>query len=104
MYVLTITYPKSADSSFNFEYFRSRHLPEVGRAFGPFGLGYAAVLRGEQSLDGGEPAYFATTILSFATEEGARNAVVSDAGKALANDIANFTNVAPVMQFNTSVA
>jgi uncharacterized protein (TIGR02118 family) len=103
MYVLTITYPKSPDASFDFDYFRSKHLPQVGQAFGPFGLGYAAVLRGAQSLDGGEPAFLATTILSFATEQGAKDAVASDAGRALAADIANFTSVTPVMQFNTSV-
>lgn len=103
MYILTITYPKSADATFDFDYFRSTHLPAVGEAFGPFGLGYAAVLRGEESLGGGEPAYFATTILSFATEQGARDAVASDGGKALAADIANFTSVTPVMQFNTAV-
>lgn len=104
MYILTITYPRSADSSFDFDYFRSTHLPGLGKAFKPFGLGYASVLRGEEILGGGEPAYFATTILSFATEDGARNAVASDAGKALAKDIANFTSVIPVMQFNTPVA
>jgi uncharacterized protein (TIGR02118 family) len=69
----------------------------------PFGLGYAAVLRGEESLSGGDPAYFATIILSFATEQGARDAVASKAAKALAKDVANFTGVKPVMQFNTSV-
>src|SRR5262249_17727841 len=103
MYVLSITYPKSADASFDFDYFRSKHLPEVGKAFTPFGLGYAAVLRGEQSLDGGDPAYFVTTILSFATEQGAKDAVASEAGRAPAKDIANFTSVTPVMQFNTAV-
>jgi uncharacterized protein (TIGR02118 family) len=103
MYILTITYTKSADASFDFDYFRSKHLPEVGRHFGPFGLGYASVLRGEQSLDGTDPAYFATTILSFSTEQGARDAVVSDGAKALSADIANFTSVTPVMQFNTAV-
>ena len=103
MYILSITYPKSADSSFDFDYFRSTHLPKVGEAFKPFGLGYASVLRGEEALGGGEPAYFATTILSFATEEGARDAIGSDAGRALADDIANFTSVTPVMQFNTAV-
>jgi hypothetical protein len=61
------------------------------------------VLRGEQSLDGGEPAYFATTILSFADEEAARNAVASEAAKGLVEDIANFTSVTPILQFNTSV-
>jgi uncharacterized protein (TIGR02118 family) len=103
MYILTIHYPKSPDATFDFAYFKSKHLPEVGEAFKPFGLGYASVLRGEESLGGGEPAYFATTILSFADEEAARNAVASDAGKALAKDIANFTSVTPIMQFNTAV-
>src|SRR4051794_33435672 len=103
MYILTVTYPKSADATFDFGYFESKHLPEVGKAFKPFGLGYASVLRGEEALGGGEPAFFATTILSFAEEEAARNAVASDAAKALVEDIANFTSVTPVMQFNTSV-
>ena len=103
MYILTVTYPKSAESNCDFDYFRSKHLPELGKAFKPFGLGFASVLRGEEMLGGGEPAYFVTTILSFATEEGARNAAASDAGKALAGDITNFTNVTPVMQFNTAV-
>ncbi len=103
MYILTVTYPNSKGSTFDFDYFRTKHLPEVGKAFGPFGLGFASVLRGEQSLDGKAPAYYATTILSFRDEQGARDAIVSDAGKALAEDISNFTTAKPVMQFNSSV-
>ena len=103
MYILTVTYPKSKGATFDFDYFRQKHLPEVGKALGPFGLGYASVLRGEQSIDGKDPAYFATTILSFHEEKGARDAVASDAAKALMEDIANFTSVTPVLQFNTSV-
>ena len=103
MYILTIHYPRSDGATFDFDYFESTHLPEVGKAFKPFGLGYASVLRGEESVGGGDPAYFATTILSFTDEEAARNAVASDAGKALAKDIANFTNVIPSMQFNSAL-
>lgn len=103
MSILTIHYSKSDGASFDFDYFQQTHLPEVGKAFKPYGLGYASVLRGEEALGGGEPAFFATTILSFSDEEAARNVVKSDAGKALAKDIANFTSVTPVMQFNTSV-
>src|SRR6476620_4353557 len=103
MYILTIHYPTSPDATFDFDYFKSKHLPAVGKAFQPYGLGYASVLRGKEGLDGGEPAYFATTILSFADEEAARNAGKSEAGKALAEDIANFTSLTPVMQWNTAV-
>ena len=103
MYILTIHYPTSPDATFDFDYFKSKHLPAVGKAFQPFGLGYASVLRGKEGLDGGEPAYFATTILSFADEEAARNAVKSEAAKTLVVDIANFTSVKPQMQWNTPV-
>ena len=103
MYIISIYYPNADGATFDFDYFRTKHLPEVGIAFAPFGLGYAGVLRGEQSLDGKVPAYFATTILSFRDEQGARDAVASKEAAALIADIANFTSVTPVMQFNTAV-
>jgi uncharacterized protein (TIGR02118 family) len=103
MYILTITYPKSKGATFDFDYFREKHLPEVGRTFGPFGLGFASVLKGEESLDGKDPAYFAITILSFREEQGARDAAASDGAKTLMKDIANFTGVKAVVQFNTAV-
>jgi len=103
MYILTVTYPKSKGATFDFDYYRQKHLPEVGKAFGPFGLGYASVLKGEESLDGQEPAYFAVAILSFAEEQGARDAVASDGAKALIEDIPNFTTCKPVLQFNSAV-
>ena len=103
MYILTVTYPRSKGSTFDFDYYRTRHLPEVGKALGQFGLGYASVLKGEETLDGKEPAYFAVAILSFATEQGARDAVASEGAKAVIDDIPNFTNCKPVLQFNTAV-
>ncbi len=103
MYILTVTYPKSKGATFDFDYYREKHLPEVGKAFGQFGLGFASVLKGEETLDGKEPAYFAVAILSFATEQGARDAVASAGAKALIEDIPNFTNCEPVLQFNTAV-
>jgi uncharacterized protein (TIGR02118 family) len=103
MYILTVHYPKSEGATFDFDYFRSTHVPAVGKAFGPFGLGYGSVLRGEESVGGGEPAFFATTILSFPTEQNARDAVASEAGRALVADVANFTNVTPLMQFDSAV-
>jgi uncharacterized protein (TIGR02118 family) len=103
MYILTITYPRSGKATFDFDYFRSKHVPEMSKAFGPFGLGWASILKGEQSVDGKDPAYFVTTILSFREEQGARDAVASEGGKRVMEDIANFTTAKPVMQFNTSV-
>ena len=103
MYIITIHYPNAEGATFDHEYYRTQHLPEVGKAFGPYGLGYASVLKGEASVDGSPPAYFITTILSFREEQGAREAIASDGGRALAADVPNFTSVRPLVQFNTAV-
>ena len=29
MYILTVTYPKSKGATFDFDYYRQKHLPEV---------------------------------------------------------------------------
>ena len=81
MYILTIHYPRSEGATFDFDYFQSKHLPEVGKAFKPFGLGYASVLRGEESVGRRRAGLFRDDILSFSDEEAARNAVASDAAK-----------------------
>src|SRR5436189_2740704 len=103
MYIITILYPNAEGATFDHEYYRTRHLPEVGKAFKPFGLGYASVLRGEESADGSSPAYLITTILSFRDEAGAREAMTSEGARSLIADVPNFTSVAPVVQFNTAV-
>jgi hypothetical protein len=83
--------------------FARRPFSVKAKAARPFGLGFASVLKGEESLDGKDPAYFAITILSFREEQGARDGAASDGAKALINDIANFTSAKPVVQFNTAV-
>lgn len=103
MYIITIHYPNADGATFDFDYYRTQHLPEVGKVFGPFGLGYASVLKGEESVDGAAPAYFVTTILSFRDEQGARDAIASEGARGLTADIANFTSVTPLVQFNTAV-
>jgi uncharacterized protein (TIGR02118 family) len=103
MYIITIHYPNADGANFDFDYYRTKHLPEVGKAFKPFGLGYASVLKGEENVDGTPPAYLVTSILSFRDEQGARDAAASEGAKALAADVPNFSSVAPVVQFNTSV-
>lgn len=103
MYIITIHYPNADGATFDFDYYRTKHLPEVGKAFKPFGLGYASVLKGEESADGTPPAYLVTTILSFREEQEARDALASEGGRALAADVPNFTSTRPQVQFNTAV-
>lgn len=103
MYILTVTYPAADGATFDFDYYRQIHLPMVGEALGPHGLGYASVLKGEAALDGSPPPFLVQATFSFRDEAGARAAVASPETQQMIADIGNFTNVAPVLQFNTAV-
>ena len=52
MYIITIHYPNADGATFDHDYYRTKHLPEVGKTFGPFGLGYASVLKGGRIATG----------------------------------------------------
>lgn len=103
MYIISILYPNDEGATFNHDYYRDSHLALINKEFGPYGLGYGSVMIGQESADGAPPPFLVTTILSFPTEEQARAAMASDGAKSLIADIANFTNVAPYVQFNTAV-
>ena len=103
MYIITVTYPNGEGATFDHDYYRTQHLPMVGTAFMPHGMGYASVLKGESTIDGSPPAYLVQAIFSFRDEAGARAAAAATETRAVMDDIANFTNVAPVIQFATAI-
>lgn len=103
MYIISVTYPNGKGATFDHDYYRTQHLPMAGRAFAPHGLGYASVLKGESGLDGAPPVYLIQAVFSFREEAGARAAAASPETTALMKDIANFTNVTPVIQFSTAI-
>lgn len=65
MYIVSVLFPNVAGATFDHDYCRQTHLPMVGRAFAPHGLGYASVLRGESAADGSPPPFFAIATFSF---------------------------------------
>ncbi|MEO6433449.1 MAG: EthD family reductase [Sphingomicrobium sp.] len=103
MYILTITYPNVDGATFDYDYYRSTHLPMVGEAFGPHGLGYASVLKGEGGADGSPPTFLTYAVFSFREEEGAKAAMAAESTQKLIEDLPNFTNVTPIIQFNTAI-
>lgn len=103
MYIITVTYPNVEGATFNFDYYRQTHLPMVGRAFGPHGMGYASVLKGESNVDGTPPTFLVHAVFSFREEDGARAALASESARELMADFANFTNVTPIIQYCSAI-
>jgi uncharacterized protein (TIGR02118 family) len=104
MITLSITYPLTEGAPFDWDYYVAKHLPMVGETFKPFGLTFASVLRGIEAVGGGPAPYVVTVLLTFSDDEAARNAIASQGAKKLREDLANFTTIKPVLQFNTPVS
>jgi len=94
-----VTYPTSPASRFDFDYYRSRHIPLIWSLFRDYGLMDARFIRGVAIPGGGPIAYHLVALLSFSSADafgrgGARH------GDEIGADIANFTNVTPILQIN----
>jgi len=99
MIVLSVMYPATADARFDMKYYRERHVPMVGQRWGTMGLREAKILEGVSAADGGAATYSVIALLTFESADALQKAVAQH-GKEIVGDIANFTNVTPVMQVN----
>jgi uncharacterized protein (TIGR02118 family) len=86
---VTVLYPSGEGSTFDHDYYRDTHVP---MALAAFGLESAQIDRG---VDG---PYVAGVHFLFDGMEQMQAAMASPDVPAVMADIANFTNVAPVMQ------
>ena len=103
MIAVAVLYPKTATSHFDTAYYHAKHMPLVQELWAPIGLRGARVMLGQPGPDGKPPAYAVITILEFESMEAFGKAAATHGGPIM-GDIANFTNVQPVLQFNEVAA
>jgi len=99
MIVVSVMYPASADAKFDMKYYLERHVPLVGERWGSMGLREAKVLQGVGAPGGGVAPYQVMALLTFDSAVAFEQAVAQH-GKEILRDIANFTNVQPIIQVN----
>ncbi len=103
MIAITVLYPKTATSTFDTAYYHDKHMKLVSDRWGAMGLKGATVLHGVNGPDGAAPPYAVITTLQFESLEAFGKAVQAH-GPEVMGDIANFTNVQPVLQFSDIAA
>lgn len=90
--LLFASYPAAGGSRFDRDYYIATHLPLVEQSWGPLGL------TGAQGFFPSEDgAHVAVAVLSFATDEAIAAALASEATGLVLADLANFTDIAPVL-------
>lgn len=103
MIIVSVTYPATAGSTFDLDYYRTKHMPLVRERWGAAGLSDARLLLGTGAPGGGAAAYHMVALLSFDSPEAFGQAAKLH-GKEIMGDIANFTDAKPVVQFNEELS
>lgn len=101
MVKISIFYPHTPDSPFDMEYYLRTHMPMSLKRLGAHpGFIALSVERGLDALQSGAPpTYRAMCHYTFTTVEDFIAAFMPHAAE-LQDDIANYTSIAPVVQFS----
>jgi uncharacterized protein (TIGR02118 family) len=100
--IVTVSYPKTETSTFDLDYYLTKHMPLVASRWTHHGMTTPRVLQGTGSL-GGAPAFELIAMLEFPSREAFLEAAGAHADEIM-GDIPHFTNVQPIVQFNEVVA
>jgi uncharacterized protein (TIGR02118 family) len=99
MIILTVLYPKTAQSHFNFDYYVGKHIPLVKDRLERFGLKDVRLMRGATTLDGSAPKIAVIAELMFPSVQHLQDGLGIH-GDEIIRDIAKFTDVQPTIQIN----
>ena len=97
---LSVVYPRTPGTTFDYDYYRTKHMPLVGQRWANAGLLGGEALLGRTAADGSEAPYFAIGMIHFETPEALRAALNGEHASEIIQDIRNFTDAEPVIQIN----
>ena len=86
---LSVLYPSSEDATFDHDYYREHHVPLAVKTWG---------LSGAQIDKGVDGPYVAAVHFEFDSVEAMHTALGAEATGEVLADVANYTNITPVMQ------
>lgn len=99
MYCLTVTYPKSEGSHFDYEYYTGKHLPLCAEAFAGHGFQGSVLRTNQGSGPGSANLNYASIDLLFESQAH-MGAALKAGGAAVNADVANYTDVSAKMGFS----
>jgi uncharacterized protein (TIGR02118 family) len=91
---LSVLYPSGEDARFDHDYYRDQHVPLAKKTWG---VDVAEIDRG---ING---PYVAAVHFQFPSEEALAQALGSEGTAAVQSDVANYTNIEPLIQVSEVV-
>jgi uncharacterized protein (TIGR02118 family) len=86
---VSVFYPSAESTTFDHDYYREKHVPLCARTWNPESVEI------DKGIDGPNVA---AVHLTFASLDALQQAMASDGTAAILEDVANYTNIAPVLQ------
>jgi uncharacterized protein (TIGR02118 family) len=99
MIKVSVFYPNTPGSSFNMDYYLTRHMPMVGEKLGA-ACKSMAVEQGVGSLPHGAAAVYSAMGHLYFDSVQAFEAALAQHGEAIMADVPNYTNVQPIIQIS----
>lgn len=93
--IVQFSYPNSAASTFNLEYYLNTHMPLVDKHWGPHGMLNWTVTKGEEGTD-----YFVQVTIFWESLEAFEKVKSSEK---VMGDVKNFSNVTPSVRVGVVV-
>lgn len=100
MIKVSVLYPTTEGSRFDMDYYLATHMPLVQEKLGDACRAVSVEEGVNAGAPGTAPTYHVITQMAFDSEEAFGTAFAPAAGDIL-SDIANFTDIAPVMQISS---
>ena len=97
---LSVVYPRTGGTTFDYDYYRNKHMPLVGERWAGEGLAGGEALLGSVAPDGSPSPYYAIGIIHFDSDKSLRAAMNGEHAAEIIGDIKNFTDVQPILQIN----
>ncbi|USQ96269.1 EthD family reductase [Caulobacter sp. RL271] len=101
MAVFTVLYPASDGAKFDYAYYENTHIPLAKAAFTATGLTGVQILKGLAGGGGAPAPYLVIVNLIFRDAEALQASLGGPRGAEVTADVANFTNVQPIVQIST---
>jgi uncharacterized protein (TIGR02118 family) len=98
MRCITVLYPNKDGVRFDFDYYKHKHATLIMRLYGK-GIARYELRKGLSGPDGGKPPYVATVNFWIGDQQ-AFDAAQAQHTQQLIDDVPNFTNVQPTIQFD----
>jgi uncharacterized protein (TIGR02118 family) len=101
---MSVMYPSSEGTTFDYDYYAQKHMALVHERLGPLGLLRVEVDKGLAGGAPGSPAPFACMGHFYFNSLAALQQAMKTHGRELMADVPNFTNIPPHVQISEIIA